>query len=245
MKRDIFYFLTAFLVSGLLVGGVIWGLKKTGKIQVNTESEIKTMDIDEFVRLLVPDKGKSVKREDIYAKLGKLIEWDSLSLHTNFGRGKYTVSLGGRVPMILKEKLEPLKWDVYIIGDGDEYHGFCLSVYRNENMAVQLTNRDFTVDDFIKPLLEPKRGDYFNEDEMMIQFNGKIPTWMKLGEGIKIAEYTSDTNEEIIMELEELFQERITGHFMYYFDSGKSEFLTCQSLVSSTAPLPQNDKCIN
>lgn len=28
------------------------------------------------------------------------------------------------------------------------------------------------------------------------------------------------------MELEELFQESITGHFMYYFDSGKSEFLT-------------------
>lgn len=167
MKRNIFYFLTAFLVSGLLVGGVIWGLKKTGKIQVNTvsTSEVKTIDIDELVRLLIPDNGETVKREDIFSKLEKWIEWDSLSLHTNVWRGKYTVSSNGKIPMILKEKLEPWTWNVHIIGDGPEYDGFFFLGMCSETPD----NFDF------KNLLKLKRGDYVDEDENKYRFNGKIP----------------------------------------------------------------------
>lgn len=182
MKRNIFYFITAFLVSGLIVGGVIWGLKKTGKIQVNTESasEVKTIDIDELVRLLIPDRGKTVERQDIFAKLEKWVEWDSLSLHTNVGHGKCIISSNGKVPLTLKKKLEPWKWDVYIIGDGPEYHGFCLSNYDYERWLV--TDPDFHFD-----LFKLKKGDYVDEDGHKYQFNGKIPIWVNHATGHEIS----------------------------------------------------------
>lgn len=206
MKKNIFYFLTAFLVSGLLVGGVIWGLKKTGKIQVNTEStsELKTIDIDELVRLLIPDRGKTVERQDIFAKLEKWVEWDSLSLHTNVGHGKCIISSNGKVPITLKKKLEPWKWDVYIIGDGPEYHGFCLSNYDYERRFVERTDPDFHFD-----LFKLKRGDYADEDENKYQFNGKIPIWVRYGEGNEI----SKTREK----------RSASSYSICYFDSVDSE----------------------
>ena len=123
MKKYVLFFISAFLVSTLIVGGIVWGFVKTGKIQANTEtiSRRKIVNIEEMIRLLIPDKNQQVERWDIYTNLADYIEWDSLSLESNVWKGQCILSTNdGKVPMIVTKKLEPYKFNIYIIGNGPE-----------------------------------------------------------------------------------------------------------------------------
>lgn len=180
MKKYILFFISTFLVSALIVGGIVWGLAKTGKIQANTAtiSQRKIINIEEMIRLLIPDKNQQVERWDIYTNLADYIEWDSLSLNSNVGKGQCVLSADdGKVPMILRKKFEPYKFNIYIIGNGPEYNGFC--IIPSYEMIPDIT--------FDK--LHLKQGDYVIEmkdedvdvyeelfDEFQkYQLNGKIP----------------------------------------------------------------------
>ncbi|WP_251621361.1 hypothetical protein [Odoribacter lunatus] len=196
MKKYILFFISAFLVSALIIGGVIGGFAKTEKIQANTEeiSKQKIIDIEELVRQLIPDKGQEVERWDIYASLTDYIKWDSLSLKYNIWKGVCALSWGGEVSMMLRKKWEPREWAVYLIGDGPEYNGFFIAV------SPSMPQRVYPDFEFRDPFTL-KQGDYVNdvnnsynygsdndiyEDEDVItsdtdlkyQFKGKIPTWI-------------------------------------------------------------------
>ena len=176
MKKYVLFFISAFLVSTLIVGGIVWGFVKTGKIRANTEtiSRRKIVNIEEMIRLLIPDKNQQVERWDIYTNLADYIEWDSLSLESNVWKGQCILSTNdGKVPMIVTKKLEPYKFNIYIIGNGPEYNGFCI-----------IPTYDIPYPDSFYEL-HLKRGDYVIEmdEEQYVyddiiqkyQLNGKIP----------------------------------------------------------------------
>ena len=160
MKKYISFFISAFLISILVVEGIVWGFIKTKKIQIDTKAIAKTkiIDVDELVRRLIPDKGEEVERWDIYTNLADYIEWDTLSLnHYSAWRGKCTLSWNGEVPMILRKKLETYVW-VYITGDGSEYNGFFIVANCPESVYPDRV--------FCEPLI------------LKNQFKGKIPVWI-------------------------------------------------------------------
>lgn len=152
--KNILLFISTFIVSGLLVIGTIWGLEKAGKItnMRDDNAELKTVTVEELFRLLCPDEGKEIGREEIRMKLGDRIKWDSLSLNTDVWKGKCILStqfsekfyekmdsididgVNSRlikqylvpVPMKLREKLIPCEWEVCLNGQGNLYFGFSI-----------------------------------------------------------------------------------------------------------------------
>ncbi len=199
MKKYILFFISSFVISSLIIGGIVWGFAKTGKSLPNTEtiSQQQIMDVGEVVRRLIPNKEQQVERWDIYTNLADYIKWDSLSLKHSIWKGECALSWGGEVPMLLRKKWEPHEWVVYLLGDGPEYNGFLITV------APNMPKRIYPDFKFHDPFTL-QQGDYVNDvnnnynyggnnnddnfyDEDVIessnvalkyQFKGKIPAWI-------------------------------------------------------------------
>ncbi|MCM1030029.1 MAG: hypothetical protein NC410_01110 [Oscillibacter sp.] len=204
MKKYISFFISAFLFSTLIVGGIVWEFAKTGKSQPDTEAvpQQQIMDVGEVVRRLIPDKGQEVERWDIYANLADYVEWDSLSLKYNIWKGVCALSWGSEVPMMLRKKWEPREWAVYLFGDGPEYYGFLITVTPDMPREVypDFKFRDpFTLQqgDYVNDVNnnynyggnndDSYDGDFIESSDVTLkyQFKGKIPAWIYVNKGYR------------------------------------------------------------
>lgn len=199
--KNILLFISTFILSGLLVAGVIWSLGKAGKITYTQEIEpkLETIDAEELIRQLIPDEGKKVGRWEICTQLGNRIKWDSLSMNTNTWKGKCILSFNlpdkvfeddikkdsaivqtlipfFRAPMKLQEKLMPCEWEVSITGKGSEYFGFSISCNDDCYLWNDIICRAIS---YMTLSWESKNGDYIEpgRNEIRVQFKGKIPAW--------------------------------------------------------------------
>lgn len=181
MKKYILFFILVFAASSFILGGIVWGLVKTGKIRTNTEntSQQKIIDLEELFRQLIPDEGKEVGRWDILSNLGDRVRWDSLTLNGNIWQGKCNLSWNGEVSMILKKKLEPYVWNIFLFGDGYEYRSFYITTQSlNEFGSRPLSPSDYYYcPKFPDYPFKLKKGEYVKCEgkDYLVYLNGKIP----------------------------------------------------------------------